>query len=441
MKPIKVVTFGRSSKNDVVLNDSKASRTHCQIIQYDNGSFAIADFGSTNGTFVNGRRVSGTMPLNQYDRVVVGNTDLQWMRYFHGSKKKQKSSTLPWVLGILAGVLVISLVLILALQPGKKSISESRQDGTSQPALRELLGKRWQDVVHLFNNRNVERRRTPGLENNIVYIGSYNYYLVDNIMAVCLEDNDVVLEVCIWDPNFTTDRGISKGTTFGEVVRAYPSVTFNYLFYYYDYQSCSYIEAVYLFDEATCTGFVFKASAFSESQIRAIHAASGGTDFDYTFFAESIDVSIYQSICASVSVDQIILSNCHSDNSVVKKEKEKEKEPEDDKFSYDYYGVIPYNSDLFENGSEGDITLSNGDRLHYQYVRDMDFFPMWYIVFSMNGEDIRSKYKVAALEALDSETGYVGSDEDFSNEIKVKISVGNFIDIGADKLYVIVKNK
>ena len=110
-------------------------------------------------------------------------------------------------------------------------------------------------------------------------------------------------------------------------------------------------------------------------------------------------------------------------------------------FQFDYYGVIPYNSDLFDDGIEGYITLSNGDRIHYKYVKDMDFYPTWSILVYMNGTDIRKKYKVAALESLDAEKGYVGKDNDYDSQIDVTISIGGFIDIGNSELYLIVKNK
>lgn len=113
MKPIKVVTFGRSSQNDVVLNDSKASRTHCQIIQYDNGSFAIADFGSTNGTFVNGVRINGQAPLNETDSVRVASTELFWQKYFATVKGKSAKSWLWPTIAASAGFVLLVLIAVL----------------------------------------------------------------------------------------------------------------------------------------------------------------------------------------------------------------------------------------------------------------------------------------------------------------------------------------
>ena len=81
---MKVVKVGRSSTNDIVIdNDSKVSRTHCQIILDDAGNFRLIDINSTNGTFVNGIRRQGEVFLNTNDIVRIGDTTLPWQSYFN----------------------------------------------------------------------------------------------------------------------------------------------------------------------------------------------------------------------------------------------------------------------------------------------------------------------------------------------------------------------
>ncbi|MDR1594875.1 MAG: protein kinase [Prevotellaceae bacterium] len=78
----KVLTFGRNNNNDVVIPDDKlVSRHHLQIIRYRNGKFVLKDF-STNGTFVNGVKITGEVELNKNDIVRIGNTLLPWMLRF-----------------------------------------------------------------------------------------------------------------------------------------------------------------------------------------------------------------------------------------------------------------------------------------------------------------------------------------------------------------------
>lgn len=82
---MKIIKIGRSSSNDVNINDNLVSRVHCQIIQDDNGNFRLIDTGSKNGTFINGTMRHGEVRLNKTDIVRIGNTTLPWQTYFNNS--------------------------------------------------------------------------------------------------------------------------------------------------------------------------------------------------------------------------------------------------------------------------------------------------------------------------------------------------------------------
>lgn len=89
---MKVITIGRDVSNDVVItNDPHASRHHLQIIQHDDGHFTLMDFGSTNGTSVNGNRIRGEVSLNEMDIVRVGNTTIPWRDYFYPDENEPLS--------------------------------------------------------------------------------------------------------------------------------------------------------------------------------------------------------------------------------------------------------------------------------------------------------------------------------------------------------------
>jgi hypothetical protein len=70
-------TIGRRSEADLSIPwDGQVSGVHA-VLQYIGGELAIVDDGlSTNGTFVNGKRVSGRQRLRDGDRVRVGRTVL-----------------------------------------------------------------------------------------------------------------------------------------------------------------------------------------------------------------------------------------------------------------------------------------------------------------------------------------------------------------------------
>lgn len=107
---MKAVTIGRSRDNDVCINDPYVGRHHCQIVQHDNGMFTIVDMNSTNGTYVNGRRVFGEAQLQPYDNITIGHTSLPWRSYF---PPKSKSYALPIVLGSVCGLLLTIMLTLL----------------------------------------------------------------------------------------------------------------------------------------------------------------------------------------------------------------------------------------------------------------------------------------------------------------------------------------
>jgi hypothetical protein len=68
-----VVTIGRDITNDIVINDPEVSRHHLRFTKVASG-YNIEDLGSTNGTFINGQRISGSKPLNNGDMIGLGET-------------------------------------------------------------------------------------------------------------------------------------------------------------------------------------------------------------------------------------------------------------------------------------------------------------------------------------------------------------------------------
>ncbi|HNB70109.1 MAG TPA: FHA domain-containing protein, partial [Acidobacteriota bacterium] len=70
-------TIGRSSRNDICLNDPFASRVHAEV-RRENESFFITDMGSANGTYHNGVRMSGTLPLQIGDIIRIGETQIHF---------------------------------------------------------------------------------------------------------------------------------------------------------------------------------------------------------------------------------------------------------------------------------------------------------------------------------------------------------------------------
>jgi hypothetical protein len=71
--PEHTITIGREPINDIVMNDPEVSRRHTRI-SFRDGGFLAEDLGSTNGTFVNGRRLTGATPLHHGDIIDMGDS-------------------------------------------------------------------------------------------------------------------------------------------------------------------------------------------------------------------------------------------------------------------------------------------------------------------------------------------------------------------------------
>jgi hypothetical protein len=68
------ITVGRDPKNDIVLDDRRVSRRHAEV-RLRLGRYTLYDLQSTNGTFVNGRRIA-EMVLSDEDRITIGGAEL-----------------------------------------------------------------------------------------------------------------------------------------------------------------------------------------------------------------------------------------------------------------------------------------------------------------------------------------------------------------------------
>lgn len=71
-------TVGRSDDNNFILSDRWISRNHAMLQQMETGEFYLIDLGSRNGSFVNGRRVSIPVTLRNGDRIIFGQTELDF---------------------------------------------------------------------------------------------------------------------------------------------------------------------------------------------------------------------------------------------------------------------------------------------------------------------------------------------------------------------------
>jgi pSer/pThr/pTyr-binding forkhead associated (FHA) protein len=67
------ITIGRAENSDLVIDDEFASTRHARLLKVD-GAWVVEDLGSTNGTYLDGLKISSPVPLRLGSEVRIGKT-------------------------------------------------------------------------------------------------------------------------------------------------------------------------------------------------------------------------------------------------------------------------------------------------------------------------------------------------------------------------------
>ena len=73
----KRLNVGRASDNELMLNDASVSKIHGALLMTGEGTLLVADTGSTNGTYINGRRIAYGESRAIEDGDVIGFGDVE----------------------------------------------------------------------------------------------------------------------------------------------------------------------------------------------------------------------------------------------------------------------------------------------------------------------------------------------------------------------------
>lgn len=65
------IYLGRDITNDIVISDPEVSRKHARLT-YQSGGYLLEDLGSTNGTFIDGQRITGPHLMNPGEVIMLG---------------------------------------------------------------------------------------------------------------------------------------------------------------------------------------------------------------------------------------------------------------------------------------------------------------------------------------------------------------------------------
>jgi hypothetical protein len=137
------VLVGRSSDLDMVLVEEMVSRKHARL-QLSQGRIEIEDLGSTNGTFVNGERIT-RMSVGEGDRILIGSNILRVVSLdTDAARSPMKASATPG--GTRRGVRRFN-----GTAPTETRMSGSLED-IPLPDLLQLFGSSKKDGILLIDS-------------------------------------------------------------------------------------------------------------------------------------------------------------------------------------------------------------------------------------------------------------------------------------------------
>jgi hypothetical protein len=88
------IILGRSSYASIVVNNPLASREHA-VVRSSGGRLEVADLGSKNGTYVNGTRIEGAVPVDVGDVIKIGTDVVEVARISAQDPQQLRMATEP----------------------------------------------------------------------------------------------------------------------------------------------------------------------------------------------------------------------------------------------------------------------------------------------------------------------------------------------------------
>lgn len=84
------ITIGRGKECDISIDNTAISRQHISL-SLNSGIYFVSDLGSTNGSFVNGKKIETDEPVSEKDAIVFGKFTLTPVREGHSASRVASS--------------------------------------------------------------------------------------------------------------------------------------------------------------------------------------------------------------------------------------------------------------------------------------------------------------------------------------------------------------
>lgn len=116
------LTIGRDRNNAIVLGDRLVSRHHAMVQRLGSADYYLIDSGSSNGTWVNRRRVTAPVLLRDGDRIHMGTMEMRFVQEPRSAGLTESVSLEATV--VMHSTLIREITLLVADMRGFTTLSE-----------------------------------------------------------------------------------------------------------------------------------------------------------------------------------------------------------------------------------------------------------------------------------------------------------------------------
>ena len=156
-------TIGRALENDIVIASKRSSREHARI-RREGRRLYVEDLGSTNGTYLNGERLTQPAPLRDGDQLSIGEISLT----FHDPDSTMRESPFPELEVNLAAGLVRVNRAVVTLSPKEFALLALLYQQRGRVCSKEEIGQAvWSEYradVYDYQIENLVRRLRTRIE-------------------------------------------------------------------------------------------------------------------------------------------------------------------------------------------------------------------------------------------------------------------------------------
>jgi hypothetical protein len=158
------LSIGRVQGNDLMLAKGNVSKRHARLVFRD-GRFIVTDLNSTNGTYVNRRRINQATIVRQGDRIYIGDFVIRIEVPSEDSSTLDRASLKPS--GAREPLVTAADVSQVSLSPARDQLDSTGRYPSVPPAPRMPTGANVDPISSTGSARSSDRSSSPGREDSV----------------------------------------------------------------------------------------------------------------------------------------------------------------------------------------------------------------------------------------------------------------------------------